>query len=134
MKRYSTESGSGTVRGLTDVVVSILLAVEVPSAIWRKHRTGTLTQANARILIRQFEAEYSGTAAKPSEFEIIALTSVIVSQAASLVSAHPLRAYDAVQLASAMAARVVDASLNEFCAYDQQLTTAARAQGFVIVR
>lgn len=116
------------------MVVSILVAVEVPSAIWRKHRTSALSRPNAEILIRQFEAEYSGTVTVPSEFDIIALTPEVVREAASLVSAHPLRAYDAVQLASAMAGRTVDASLNKFCAYDRQLTMAASAQGFVIVQ
>ncbi|MBA2751944.1 MAG: VapC toxin family PIN domain ribonuclease, partial [Actinobacteria bacterium] len=42
MKLYADEEDSSAVRVLTVVVVSCLARVEVPAAIWRKHRIGEL--------------------------------------------------------------------------------------------
>lgn len=114
--------------------MSALVSVEVPSAIWRKARTSGLSRSNATVLTRQFEIDYRGTTATPPKYDAIAVTQRILTQAASLVVAHPLRAYDAVQLASALAAKVVDPSLDRFCVYDQQLSAAASLEGFVIVQ
>jgi predicted nucleic acid-binding protein len=93
-----------------------------------------LSSTNAAVLVQQFQADYLGTAFTAPAFDFIAITDGVLADAASLVAAHPLRAYDAVQLASAIRAKDVDSSLDQFCAYDQQLVSAASAEGFVIVQ
>jgi hypothetical protein len=52
-----------------------------------------------------FEADYFGTDEEPVMFPVLAATAGILGDAAQLVATHGLRAYDAVQLASARATR-----------------------------
>lgn len=56
----------------------------------------------------------------------------VLEEAARSVARHPLRAFDAVQLASALAARAVDPSLTAFACFDATLANAARAEGFAL--
>lgn len=51
-------------------------------------------------------------------------------RAAELSGIHGLRAYDAVQLASALATREVDERCATFAAFDRDLTLAATSEGF----
>jgi uncharacterized protein len=60
----------------------------------------------------------------------IRVTTDILDQDAALASRHPLRAYDAVQLASVLAARAVDDGINTFACFDGDLRAAAQAEGF----
>ncbi len=48
------------VRALTDIVVSELVRVEVPAALWRKVRIESPKRFSADILVRQFESDYFG--------------------------------------------------------------------------
>lgn len=64
---------------------------------------------------------------------VVGLTDGILGSAARLVAAYPLRACDAMQLASALAAREADPSLIEFACFDGTLGDAARAEGFRVV-
>jgi predicted nucleic acid-binding protein len=110
-------------------VASQLARVEVPAAIWRKHRIGELPAAVAGILVAAFEADYFGADGEPPRFAVVKATSHILDQAARLVAAHGLPAYDAVQLASAC---VVNAAVPEgvaFLAFDKALCSAAAAEG-----
>jgi predicted nucleic acid-binding protein len=54
----------------------------------------------------------------------------VIDDAAHLVAVHLLRAYDAVQLATARAVRAADPSCTTFACFDQQLAQAAAAEGF----
>jgi hypothetical protein len=61
------------------------------------------------------------------------LSDVLIGEAKLLLERHPLRAYDAVQLASALHARnrllAAGASAPIFLSADTQLLAAARAEG-----
>lgn len=129
VKLYADEHGSTEVRKLSNVVVSQLARVEVPAALWRKHRMGELAATDAAVLVADFEADYFGDIDEPPRFLVAAVTSAVIDAAARLVAVHGLRAYDAIQLASALS--VADAVPDgvDFLAYDAPLIAAAAAEG-----
>lgn len=129
VKLYADEQHADDVRKLAPLVVSQLARVEVPAALWRKHRIGEMTATDAAVLVADFEADYFGDTDAPPRFSVVAVTATLVDAAAHLVGVHGLRAYDAMQLASALA--VADAVPDgiDFLAYDGALNAAAAAQG-----
>lgn len=113
--------------------MSNLARVEVPAAVSRKHRIGELSSEDAGVLVEEFEWDWFEEADGELHFAVLAVTDDILELAARSVARHPLRAFDAVQLASALAARAVDASLTSFACFDATLADAARAEGFTLV-
>lgn len=132
VKLYADEQGFHEVRSLTALAVSQMARVEVPAAIWGKHRLGELAEGEAQVLVADFEADYFGTGEEP-RFAAVTLTAEVLDGAARLCAAHGLRAYDAVQLSSALAARTADPSCSGFAAFDQRLRTAAAIEGFSLI-
>jgi hypothetical protein len=61
------------------------------------------------------------------------MTPTVLDSAARLCAVHGLRAYDAVQLAAAVATKAVLPECRAFAAYDQDLRTAAATEGFALV-
>ena len=61
---------------------------------------------------------------------MLELRDVVTSSAADLVGRHPLRAADALHLASALALRSPDLVV---AAWDEHLAAAARAEGLLVV-
>lgn len=104
--------------------------VEVVAAIWRKHRIGDLDLDDSLLLVRAFTTDYAGTADSAPRLFALEVSDRILEHAAELSGIHGLRAYDAVQLASALAAREVDERCAQFAAFDRDLTLAATAEGF----
>jgi hypothetical protein len=47
------------------MLVSELARVEVPAALWKKHRTGEINAGDARLLAAQLEADFRGTRSRP---------------------------------------------------------------------
>lgn len=129
VKLYADEQESDYVRKLSTLVVSQLARVEVPAALWRKHRMGELPATDVVVLIADFEADYFGDIDEPPRFAVVAVTAVIIDAAAHLVAVHGLRAYDAMQLASALAVAKAVPDGVDFLAYDGALSTAAAAEG-----
>jgi hypothetical protein len=121
------------VRALDVLVVSGIARVEVPAAIWRKERAGDLDAADAEVLTAAFEADWFGTEGEPPRFAAIGLSPELLDGAAAETAAHGLRAYDAVQLASALAAREGDPDCHEFACFDDELRVAAARSGFSLV-
>lgn len=133
VKLYADESGSETVRALSPLIISQLARVEIPAALWRKHRLEEISLADVTVLISAFEADYFGTDQEAARFLVIAATSSILELAAQLAGIHGLRAYDAVQLASACSAlREVPEGMR-FAAFDPVLLAAAGREGFELV-
>ncbi len=133
VKLYADEDGYDIVRQLDVLVVSHLARVEVPAALWRKQRLGELAVEDAQVLTSEFEADWFGTDREPPRFAAVALTSALLDQAAQMCASHGLRAYDAVQLSCAVAARGADESCRSLAAFDQSLRAAAAAEGFELV-
>lgn len=133
VKLYVDEVGSETVRAAAPAIISQLARVEVPAALWRKHRMGELSLTDTTLLVAAFEADYFGTEDEPERFLVIAATASLFDAAAQLAGTHGLRAYDSVQLASARAAlREVPEGIS-FAAFDQALRTAAAREGLRLV-
>ncbi len=57
----------------------------------------------------------------------------VVTGATEAVARHPLRAYDALQLASALVVRRTLDGLDGFVAFDTGLRAAAAAEGLVVL-
>jgi predicted nucleic acid-binding protein len=133
VKLYAEESGFEAVRDLRPIVIAQLSRVEVPSAIWKKYRRGEITQGEATILVGWFEADFHGTAEEGPRFLIMPTSPVVLEAAARIVRKHGLRAYDAVQLASAVLAAEANPELRSFAVFDKQLRSAAFAEGFTLI-
>jgi uncharacterized protein len=133
VKLYADEQDHEQLRALPVVVVSQIARVEVPAALWRKQRMGELSAENAQILTADFEADFYGAATEPSRFAAILTTGAILDAAARLCGIHRLRAYDGVQLASALAARHADAACATLAAFDRSLRAAASTEGFSVL-
>lgn len=130
VKLYADEADAGLVRAMPLFVVSAVARVEVPAAIWRKHRTGQLSTAHAGVLTRAFEADWLDL---DGPFVPVALGSALLEDAAALVATHGLRAYDGVQLACAVAARAADPDIDTLLCFDTDLGAAAAREGFTLV-
>ncbi len=105
----------------------------MPAAIWRKHRIGELSSEDAAVLVEEFEWDWFGDAESEVRFAVIEVADDMLDLAARSVARHPLRAFDAVQLASALAARSADPDLAMFACFDETLANAARAEGFTLL-
>lgn len=133
VKLYADEADADTVRSQSGLVVSQLARVEVPAALWRKHRLGELSAADTNVLVSAFEADYFGTDQQPARFFVVGVTAHILDLAARMVAVHGLRAYDATQLASARAAADAVPDGIAFLAFDKALRAAAAAEGLELL-
>jgi len=131
VKLYADEEGHERVRAIDAMIVSAIARVEVPAALWRKNRMGELNAHDAHTLVRAFEHDLSSSSGR---LVAVALTNEILEHAAGLTAPHGLRAYDAVQLASARAARHADPECTTFVAFDSELSVAAAREGFSLLR
>jgi uncharacterized protein len=121
------------VRSLPNVVVSVLARVEVPAALWRKQRLGELDVEDVATLVEAFESDWFGSDEEQPAFAIVDLTESVLELASLVVARHALRAYDAVQLASAITAREADPELTQLACFDRALATAARTETFRVL-
>ncbi len=115
-------------RELGLLAVSALTRVEVPAALWRKHRAGELSGPAAGTLVRRFEADLL-----TPRFVAVATSVELLDLAATLTARHALRTYDAIQLASALIMRGASAAVEGFACFDVQLRDAAAVEGFTLV-
>jgi predicted nucleic acid-binding protein len=113
--------------------VSGIALVEVPAALWRKERTGELDPGDAGLLSWDFAVDFAGTRQEEPRFSVVSVTDLLLEDAARLVAVRGLRAYDAVQLATAVTAREVDPDCRSFACFDRKLRTAAAAHNFALV-
>jgi uncharacterized protein len=133
VKRYVTEVGSAWVRSVSDSAagnrcwIASLTRVEVLAALHRRVRTRILSLNRARRLEAIFQSELGIL------LQSIPVGGGVLTAAMRLVATHPLRAYDAVQLATALSLQSQNAALGLaaplFICADQNLTRAATAEG-----
>jgi predicted nucleic acid-binding protein len=133
VKLYASEAGAPLVRALDAIAASHLARVEVPAAFWRKHRVGEISAADVAVLVAAFEADWFGTDEDNPRFAAVSVTRPVLDDAARLVARHGLRAYDAVQLASACATRAAVDDDVIFAAFDARLCDAAATEGFELL-
>jgi predicted nucleic acid-binding protein len=133
VKLYADEPGHREIRALPFLVISAITRAEVPSALWRKARTRELDDGAAGILVSAFELDFHGAPDFEPRFTIVSLTEPVLVAAAREAARHALRAYDALQLASALAVRDTDPRCSDFACFDADLRRAASREGFTVV-
>ena len=136
IKRYVVEIGSPWIKTLTDSQTgnSLLLVritwVEVLSAFARRQREGGIPAAEVAALIAKFRSEFN------SRYRVIEVDRALVERAGELIVQYPLRAYDAVQLASALRVQSVLTSMPEtqliFVSADNRLLDISQSAGLSI--
>jgi uncharacterized protein len=135
VKRYLTETGSAWVGDLADpdahnpLIIARITWVEVLSALARRRRADKLSADDIAQIIQAFRYDLN------VQYQVSELDSSLAEAAGELVGRYPLRAYDAVQLASALRAQ---ADLSQaagltltFLAADEHLLAAAQAEGLL---
>ena len=110
VKAYIAETGTNWVRTILDdpqhrISISALAEVEVVSALTRRFNEGDLTQD-------QFDLAYDELSLDCATYLLVEVTNQILNAAVTRARKHALRAYDAVQLASALAVKTVLATRN----------------------
>lgn len=104
VKRYIDETGSHWLRAKLSaqtspaIIIIHLAIVEMTSALTRRLREGTLTLTDYTKAQDAFRADCLG------EYEIMTAVGDVIDRANYLLEQYPLRAYDAVHLASAVIA------------------------------
>ena len=136
VKRYVNELGSGYVEELVEpgnqnnVILAQITRVEVASALARRKRGNTLSDDDAALALRSFEFDLVDV------YITFQMADEHIGSAAHLATQHALRGYDAVQLATALAANydLIDNGRNPlvFVAADNDLNLAAIAEGLEV--
>ncbi len=135
-KRYVEEGGSDWIRAVTSketetlFITSRLTTVELVSALMRRQRERSVSQAAIMTVLRAFD-EHSST-----DYDFVELNGAVVQVARDVLGRHPLRAYDAIHLASALVANdiLTSARLSPlvFVCSDSRLNQAALAEGLTV--
>lgn len=107
----------------SELQVARIAFVEAHSALARAQAGGRLSSGDADEARSRFLLLWAAAA-------VIELDPVLAERAAALATRHRLRAYDAVQLASALAGRGDDPVT--FACFDEELAAAARREGFQV--
>ena len=84
--------------------------IELISALARRNRDGTLTENNFNDSILLIDRHIA------SQYNVVQFNRVIEKQAINLLITHPLRAYDAIQLASCLFLQqlLIEKQINNF--------------------
>ena len=133
VKRHIPEIGSAWIEQEFDaaagnrVITAKLTVIEVLSAMNRRQREANISATE----YAKFSSDF--LAFVQSDYRISELTDAILPEAQRLLEIYPLRAGDAIQLASALLAnaQLQSANLPEliFLASDARLLTAANGEG-----
>jgi predicted nucleic acid-binding protein len=129
-KGYVAEVGSTWIMSLIEptaghvIVLSQLAIVEVGSVVARKQRLGLISAVDAAQARTNFLLDVK------EEYITVALDDPVLQRAGDLINKHPLRSLDALQLACAMEATLVLSEPHIFVCSDNNLLTAAVAEGF----
>lgn len=136
VKRHIPESGSIWFRNLTAsrsgnrIEAARLSLSEVISALNRRVREGTLTVADYQIARNDFLARCRRS------YRLIPLTNPLLTRTRALLEQYPLRSYDALHLAAALAVQerlnIAGQAPLTFLAADHRLLNAAQAEGLVV--
>jgi predicted nucleic acid-binding protein len=135
VKRYVQEVGTSWVRTLThrgtahEIYLARITAVEVTAAVARRRRARTLSAPQASSILSRFRNHLA------DRYIVLEMPPALLTEAMKLANAHELRAYDAVQLAAAIALKKqwLDAGIAVvLVSADQELNAAASAEGLAV--
>lgn len=130
VKRYVGEQGSKWLRReITrhQVIIAQVTLVEVVAALRKRFRQGDLSEFACYQARKRFITHIAR-----QQFRVIEMSSGIVDEAMRVAFDKDLRAYDAVQLSSALkAVKAVDKMKLIFITADANLEKAGRAEGLM---
>ena len=131
VKRYVAERGSDVIRGLVHrrrpLAASRISSVEIPAAIWKRARAGDVAADAAKRIVARVAPDLA-------EMRVVEVRVTLLDRATDLVARRPLRAYDAVQLASAAWLASETGLAITFACCDAGLAAAAKAEGLRVLR
>lgn len=133
VKLYVREPGSEQMIRLANpasghtLAVLSLARVEFRAAVRQRERTGDVPHDAAEALIARMESHLQGL------YLVQLVTDAVVEEAAALLDRHPLRAYDAVQLAGCLLLRPTLGEHPSFVCSDRQLLRAAEHEGLTVL-
>ncbi|MBT3269547.1 type II toxin-antitoxin system VapC family toxin [Candidatus Poribacteria bacterium] len=131
VKRYAAEPGSQRVRDLTagaDSHISHVTVVEYVAAVCRQGRSGRLTDDEVSAAIRVFRADAE------AGYDLLGVTTGVISIAAVPAERHAVPGYDAVRIASALSVQEVLASEPvKLVTADRQMCDVALAEGMSVI-
>ena len=129
IKRYATELGTAEVvdllREATDVYTASVAYAELIMAFRRKRDEGTLQAEQLDHLLRDLDKEWEG-------FNRIGLSDRVLRLVKDRCRRHPLRALNAIHLASALLLQEAGVDLAFVCS-DHRLKDAASREGLKVV-
>lgn len=133
LRRYDTsEPGAARVQALCEsdqVIIARITAVEIALALSRKRREGSIDAPELNRLWTAFEIH------RRDDYQVVVPDEQIHDRAAQLVFVHALRAYDALQIATAL--RIAHSSeapdgVIRFCTADRRQAGAAALEGLAV--
>jgi predicted nucleic acid-binding protein len=127
-KRYISESGSQLVRAalrMYPVSVARITYAELAASVARAWRLAAITEAQRDAILARIAGDFA-------RLDIVEIRAAVVALVPELVVRHPLRGYDAVQLAAALTVRATGQSV-ELWSADAVLCQAAAAEGLRVV-
>jgi uncharacterized protein len=136
IKRYITEAGTAQVRLMTQqssgnrTFVAQVTPIELASALARRERESTISARTRRAARLRIDRHMR------RDYVILQLTQPVTQYAMSLVEMHPLRAYDSMQLATALDLRdqlaAVRIAAPVFVSADKRLLAIATVVGLPV--
>jgi len=135
VKQYVDEAGSAWLRdliasGSAVLIISHVLVVEIISAFNRRLREDSVTPGDYARMVNVFDSDLQ------TRYQVVCFDDSIVELARELLERYPLRAYDAVHLASALAMHRTLVQTNQpgvtFLCADDRLLDSAEAEGLMV--
>lgn len=130
IKRYINEPGSTLVRGLMrrhDFLSSAITPVEVMSAFCRRRREGDLSEGNFLAVSRRVQNDRV-------QWELVEVSSTVLNRAEELIQGiTPIRALDAIQVASLVTFQAASALRIPFVTADERQREAGTQFGLDVI-
>ena len=112
--------------GPDGLTTSRLSEVEVASALSRRRREGACTASEHDLALRELGSDLSG-------MSVIEIASGVAARAREIVSRNPLRAGDAIHLASCLLLQNTTGQTVDLVAFDRKLRAAAELEGLAVI-
>ena len=129
IKIYVAEEGTNTVQDAVSrasaVAASRVAYVEARSALARACRESRIEERDLRQTVAELDEDWK-------RFLVLEVTGDLAQRAGDLAEEYALRAYDALQLASALILKCRVNSSVFFLAFDQDLMQAAQSAGLAV--
>ncbi|NEQ28188.1 MAG: type II toxin-antitoxin system VapC family toxin [Microcoleus sp. SIO2G3] len=136
VKQYVPEIGSAWIQQIVSansgnlIIIARITWVEVLSALARRQREGSLNTTDVHLIIQRFRFDLN------THYQVVELDQVLTESAGQLINQYPLRAYDAIQLASALRIQPIfapsTATSLTFLSADNRLLLIAQTAGLLI--